>query len=100
MTRLTEAQLLEFCTRQRGAFAAEQWHQFVEADRVELATAALFLASVDWFGEKQALRQVAAELLAGQRAQLSELVSETGFDCSRFSNLLRRKLEEDVGATS
>jgi len=49
---------------------------------MELAAAALFLSAVDWYGNRVALREVAAKLHDGD--WLAELVRTTGFDCSRF----------------
>jgi len=102
MTRLTESQLLDFCAQQRGALDPARWAQFSIVNRDELAAAALFLAGVDWFGHKEPLRQIAEELLPDRSCELSELVRDIGFDCARFSNMLRRKLEQrpDVRATA
>ena len=93
MTRLNESQLLEFCALQHEVFDAGEWLGFSVVTQDELAATALFLASVDWFGHKHELRQIGERLLENRSPSLSDLVRQTAFDCSRFSNMLRRKLE-------
>jgi hypothetical protein len=93
MTRDTEASLLQFCAAQRGGFDPDQWLACPHADRSELTAAALFLAGVDWYGHRAELLRVAENLTPHSTGRLSTLVSRTGFDLSRFSNMLRRRLE-------
>jgi hypothetical protein len=92
MNRETEASLLEFCARQREGFEAAAWLDREPQDRDELAVVALFLAGVDWFGHRRELLDVAGRLHRGCEGRFSELARSTQFDCSRFSNLLRRRL--------
>lgn len=89
MNRESEAALLEFCAQQRGDFSPAAWMEYAGLPREEVAAAALFLAGVDWFGHRPELLAVAAELQPG--AGFGELARRTTFDCSRFSNLLRRR---------
>ena len=49
---------------------------------------ALFLAGVEWFGHRRELADVAVQLAPG--AGFADLARRTQFDCSRFSNRLRR----------
>ncbi len=92
MTRDSEARLLQFCVRQSTAFDAAEWCSFSHPDPDELAAAALFLAGVDWYPHHAGLLEAAEALRPGCTGRLSALVSRTGFDCSRFSNMLRRQL--------
>lgn len=98
MNRVTEASLLQFCTAQRGNFDAAQWTACPHSDRSEFTAAALFLAGVDWYGHKAELLRVAGHLTPGSAGHLSALVSRSGFDLSRFSNMLRRQLEHAPAA--
>lgn len=88
MNRESEAALLEFCAQQRGDFSAAAWLAYSGLPHDELAAAALFLAGVEWFGHRRELVDVAAQLVPG--AGFADLARRTAFDCSRFSNLLRR----------
>lgn len=92
MNRETEASLLEFCVRQREEFEAAAWLDREPQNRDELAAVALFLAGVDWFGHRRKLLDVAESLHHGCEGRFSELARSAQFDCSRFSNLLRRRL--------
>lgn len=98
MTRETEAALLDFCTRQSADFDPVAWLDFSDVSGDELAATALFLSAVDWYGNKGALQKIAHDLLPNRYLRFSELVSQTRFDCSRFSNMLRRRLK-NVPAT-
>jgi hypothetical protein len=96
MNRETEAQLLAFCAAQREAFDAESWRRFPgESDvRAEtLACAALFLGGVDWYGHVWQLPQVAEDLVPGIRKAYLKTADAEHFDFGRFSNRLRRELE-------
>ncbi len=92
MNRVTEASLLQFCAEQRGRFDAAQWLACPHPHEEEFTAAALFLAGVDWYGHRAELLTVAEQLTRGSTGHLSALVSRTGFDLSRFSNMLRRLL--------
>ena len=61
-----------------------------------LAAAALFLAGVDWYGHRRDLLEIASILSPGSPGNLGNLVARTGFDLSRFSNHLRRLLDDAV----
>lgn len=88
MNRESEAALLEFCAHQRGDFSTAAWLAYPGLPHDELAAAALFLAGVEWFGHRTELLDVAEHLSPG--ARFGDLARRTAFDCSRFSNLLRR----------
>ena len=94
MTRATEAAFLQFCMKQRDAFVPEEWQQCTVVPRQELVVTMLFLASVVWFGHSKALVDIAAKLRPGaaNMTNFPELVKAAQFDCSRFSNNLRRAL--------
>ena len=92
MTRESEAQLLDFCARQQGAFQELAWLESRIVSREEMAATCLFLGGVDWFGHKQQLVDVAAKLLEASQIKFAELVSQIGFNCSRFANLLKRRI--------
>ena len=94
MNRESEARLLEFCQRQRQDFEPEAWAAFKAVSREELACAALFLAGVDWYGREEELAGAAELLAPGSRGRLSGLMSGAQFDCGRFSNMLRKRLND------
>jgi hypothetical protein len=93
MTRDTEATLLDFCARQHERFDAAEWLAVPHPDRDEFICATLFLAGVDWYGHLPGLVSIAESLEPGSPGNLSLAVSRTGFDLSRFSTLLKRKLK-------
>ena|SRR3569623_1407274 len=99
MNRESEANLLEFCVRQHGDFRGADWLVYTHADKGELAAACLFLACQDWYGHGEELAEVAERMQPGCGGRLSALVSATGFDCSRFSNMLRRELRHALVAS-
>jgi len=99
MNRDTEDSLLQFCLAQRTNFDAARWKACLHPDREELAAATLFLAGVDWYGHKAELLHVAESLLPANSGGLAALVSRTGFDLSRFSNMLRRRLQHAPAAS-
>jgi len=88
MNRATESHLLDFCVRQRTAFHTVEWLHIKLLDRNEVATTALFLAGVDWYGHRQELFSVAEALHAGCTGHFARLAVATGFDCGRFSGRL------------
>lgn len=92
MTRESEAQLLDFCARQQGAFEEAAWLESRIVSREEMAATCLFLGGADWFGHKQQLVSVAETLLEASQIKFAELASQIGFDCSRFANLLKRRI--------
>ncbi len=93
MTRDTEAQLLDFCAHQHGAFQESAWLEPKPVSRDEMAAVCLFLGGVDWFGHRQSLARLGHKMLEGVEVSFSELVSRVGFDCARFSNLLKRRID-------
>lgn len=99
MNRVTEARLLQFCAGQRERFDAAQWLACPHPDVEEFTAAALFLAGVDWYGHRTELLHMAEQLAPGSTGHLSTLVSRTGFDLSRFSNMLRRLLDHAPAAS-
>lgn len=58
MDRAGEAELMDFCAKQRTYFSADQWNTFDAVTKAELAAAVLFLAGVDWYGHRNALEAV------------------------------------------
>lgn len=92
MTRDEEARLLDLCARQHGAFQEESWLVSPPVSPAEMAAACLFLGGVDWFGHRQQLADVGSRLVKEHGMTFSQLVSSIGFDCARFSNLLKRRL--------
>ncbi len=92
MTRETEAQLLDFCAHQYRAFQESTWLEPKAVSRDEMAAVCLFLGGVDWFGHRQLLVTLGRQILEGADVSFSELVSRIGFDCARFSNLLKRRI--------
>lgn len=99
MTRDTEARLLQFCAQQQSGFRADDWLGIKHPDTDEMAVTCLFLAGVDWYGHSRELISVAERLHPGSTGHVSELVQKTGFDCSRFSNMLRRELRHALVAS-
>lgn len=93
VNRVTEARLFDFLVRQRQRFNPQDWIDLDYPDRAELAACALFLAAVEWYGDRAGLAQVAERLHPGFTGRFAELARSTGFDCSRFSSMLRRRLE-------
>jgi hypothetical protein len=100
MNRITEAELFDFCVRQKNDFSIERWLAFGQLSRAELAACALLLASVDWYGHRAELREVADRIYPGITGKFSELIKLTGFDCARFSSMLRKRLELDESRLS
>jgi len=92
MNRESEAAVLDFCARQHQTFHERDWLEQNLLEDLELATVALFLASVEWFGHRDGLLRVASRLHEGGR--FSEMARKTQFDCPRFSNMLRRRLNQ------
>ncbi len=92
MIRESEAQLLDFCTRQHRAFQELDWLEAELVSSDEMAATCLFLGRVDWFGHKTQLVEIAAKLMADSNITFAELVSRIGFDCARFSNMLQRRI--------
>lgn len=92
MNRESESRLLEFCAVQHDSFCMDEWLTFQHPDKEELLAACLFLAGVHWFGHKASLLEIAARLQPHSADPLADLVKRTGFDCLRFSTMLRREL--------
>ncbi|MCA1964685.1 MAG: hypothetical protein LDL31_12135, partial [Prosthecobacter sp.] len=62
------------------------------ASRDETAAVGLVRGGVDWFGHRQQLADLGRRLLGGADTTFAQLVSRLGFDCARFSNLLKRRI--------
>lgn len=92
MNRDSEAQLLDFCARQKGAFEETDWLESKVVDRKEMAVVCLFLAGVDWYGHGQSLMQIAERLVSGSAASFESLARAVHFDFLRFSSMLKRRL--------
>lgn len=95
MTREAESQLLDFCVQQRETFSPLDWLRFRSVNSDVLATTALFLAGVDWYGHREQLLDVAGQLQEGCVGQLPEMAKRTDFSCGRFSNMLRARLKHE-----
>ena len=95
MTRDTEQALLEFCARQRTQFDVAEWLKVPHPDGDEFLAAVLFLAGVDWYGHRERLTAVAGKLAPEMIGHLSLVVYRTGFDLSRFSNMLRKEINHE-----
>ena len=95
MTRESEANLLEFCAREREHFSAESWLAVPHPDQDEFLAAVLFLAGVDWYGFRKQLAAIAEKIEPGSHGHLSKVVKRTGFDLSRFSTSLRKKIKHE-----
>jgi hypothetical protein len=95
MTREAESQLLDFCVQQRETFSSPDWLCFRSVKNEVLATAALFLAAVDWYGHREPLLALAEQLQKGCVGKLPEMVKRTGFSCGRFSNMMRARLRHE-----
>jgi hypothetical protein len=89
MTRDSESLLVGFCVEQRHCFDSTAWVEFSAVSRLELASAARFLAGVAWYGRQEALIGIADRL---SPKSFSTLAIETGFDPSRFAGLLKAHL--------
>lgn len=99
MNRESEAVMLEFCAQQREHFDATAWVDARLLPRDETAAVALFLAGGDWYGCRAQLLEVAERLEPGCVGHFSALSRRTGFDCSRFSTMLRRRLDHAPAAS-
>lgn len=90
MDRNDELILLEFCAKQHAAFRQEDWRGGDRLSDETLAAAALFLAHTNWFGQADALREVAERLAPA--LGFPELVRRTRFDFARFEGMLKMRL--------
>ena len=99
MTRDSESRLLDLCVRQHAEFRAQEWLDFDRVTSGELVAACLLLGGSRWYGHRDELLSVAEQLRPGSVGHVSELVSETGFDCPRFSNMLKRELRHALAAS-
>ena len=95
MTREAESQLLDFCVQQRETFSLGEWLRFRPVKKDVLATAALFLSGVDWYGHREQLLDVAGQLQEGCVGKFPEMAKRTDFSCGRFSNMLRARLRHE-----
>lgn len=96
LDRAAEDRLLEFCVEQRDAFVVEKWQTVgnLAVNEQDLAVVALYLAGGDWYGHHPELAFVADKLRPGCVGHFAELVKETRFECGRFGNMLKMRLEE------
>jgi hypothetical protein len=92
MNRATESALIQFCCEQQADFREECWLRYPHPDRQEFVAAALFLAGMGWYGHVESLGRVAERLQPGCVGNFAQLAARVNFDCSRFSNNLRRAL--------
>lgn len=95
MTREAEEQLLDFCVRQREHFSRSEWLGFEAVSRELLASVALFLAAVNWYGHEEPLLTVADQLLPGAQSRWRELLERRDFETGRFSQMLRARLRHE-----
>lgn len=94
MLREQEQQLWDFCAGQRSRFNPTDWSLFHGVERNDLALAAAFLSMCDWFGHEEVLGQIAENLQPDVLENFPALASLREFDLSRFTNMLRRELDE------
>ena len=92
MNRESEEQLIAFCAHQKSAFQESAWLDSQIISRDEMAAVCLFLSASDWYGHKQRLTVLADHFIGGSGRLFTDMVSQLNFDCSRFSNMLRRKI--------
>jgi len=90
---------MDFCVRQRDNFAPLEWHRFAAVPRDMLASVALFLAGVDWYGHEEILSKLAGELQPDARARWREMLERTDFETGRFSQMLRARLRHEQAHT-
>jgi hypothetical protein len=83
---------LDHCLQQATAFDPWTWRTFGGVPQEDLAAVALFLAGVDWYGHQTELRMLASQLAPWGGGRLSALVRATGFDCGRFSALMKSRM--------
>lgn len=95
MTRETEEALLNFCAQQQAFFDEAAWLETSHPNQDEFLATVLFLAGVDWYGHRANLVSVANALEPEAIGNLSKIARRTGFDLSRFSTMLRRKLNHE-----
>ncbi len=93
MNRNEESQLLDFCVDQKNNFTREKWSSIPGCSQNDLAAATLFLSSVEWYGHRDDLLSISQKLKPYSEGHLSELVKSTGFNCSRFSNMLKARIK-------
>ena len=86
---------MDLCVRQRDNFVPLEWLRFAAVPRDMLASVALFLAGVDWYGHEEMLSKVAEELQPGARARWREMLERTDFETGRFSQMLRARLRHE-----
>lgn len=99
MTRESEARLLDFCVSQHGRFDRTSWLAYEHPRPEEFLVATLFLAGAEWFGHSGELEAAAECLSPGARERYDLLLRRTDFDCARFSQTLRRRLEHAAVAS-
>jgi hypothetical protein len=95
MRREAENTLLNFCLEQRRNFSPEKWLNLPGLTADEMAVVARFLSGVSWYGNREQMLGVASRLSPDSGANLSEMVKTQRFDCSRFSGLLRAKIQHE-----
>jgi hypothetical protein len=95
MNRESESAELDFCARQHREFQEQAWITQTLLKQTELATIALYLAGVDWFGHRSGLLSIADLLHKDCAGHFSKMAREAEFDCARFSNMLSRFSPQD-----
>ncbi len=99
MTRAEDAKLAQFCAAQYWRFSAAEWVATDERWRAQLATAAYFLGTTYGFGHEVELLAVADRLqpgLASDFEAFRTLIDQTGFDPSRFHDMLQAEIDNAV----
>ncbi len=99
MKRESESRLMAFCVQQHDRFSTDAWLTYQHPDKDEFLGACLFLSGCEWYGHQHELRGIAEHLQTGSTGHLSDVVRRTGFDCLRFSTMLRRELDHALVAS-
>lgn len=88
----TDENLAQFCLEQKEAMNEAEWFRYAnEVGRGKLGLIALILASDPWYGHRDALIRIAAELGALQDHPALKKHLDDGFNLPRFTNMLRIK---------
>ncbi len=97
MLRAAESDLLDFCVRQRAHFNPADWHHSTVSERQRLALVARLLAGTRWYGHRDSLADVAADLDPRGADDVVARVQALDFDCPRFVHMLEARLRHESG---
>lgn len=96
MLRAAESDLLDFCARQRTEFDPVDWHPHTDPERQRLALVARLLAGTRWYGHRDRLFRVAAELDPKGADEVVARIQALDFDCPRFVQMLEARLTHEA----